>query len=112
MIVPVLTSLDAVTAGDALGRIEENASCFAVAQPRGGNQTAVLSSEAFSRGFQCVGHAPMYHFFFAAVNYGRAYEDARAEEITAIEKREARKYVRFDLPEHGTLRQAESDGVG
>ena len=68
MIVPVLTSLDTVTAADALGRIEENASCLAVAEPRDGNQAAVLLN-ALGKACRTIGHAPMYHFFFAAVNY-------------------------------------------
>ncbi|HUC99359.1 MAG TPA: hypothetical protein VMR88_12815, partial [Candidatus Polarisedimenticolaceae bacterium] len=67
--VPVLTSLNTMPAADAFGRIEENASCFAIAEPRGWNEAAVFSSKAFSRGFQCIAHAPMYHFFFADVNY-------------------------------------------
>jgi hypothetical protein len=74
VIVPVLTSLDTVPAADAFGRIEENASCFAVAEPRGRNQAAVLLNKA--RGLECIAHAPMYHFFFAAVNYWLAYEGA------------------------------------
>ena len=74
VIVPVLTCLDTVTAADAFGRIEEDASRLAIAEPRGRNQAAVLSGKALSRSFQCIVHAPMYHFFFAAVNYWRACE--------------------------------------
>ena len=69
MIVPVLTSLDTVTTADAFGRIEENASRFAIAEPRDRNQAAVLLT-ALGRACQTITHAPMYHFFFAAVNSG------------------------------------------
>lgn len=58
VIVPVLTSLDTVTAADAFGRIEKDASCFAVAEPRGRNQAAVLLN-TLGRAFQTIAHAPM-----------------------------------------------------
>jgi hypothetical protein len=56
-----------VPAADAFGGIEENASCFAIAERGGWNQAAVLSIKALRWGFLSVAHAPMYHFFFAAV---------------------------------------------
>ena len=68
--VPVLTSLNTMPAADAFGRIEENASCFAIPEPRGWNQAAVLLDRIFGRGFHVIAHAPMYHFFFAVVNFG------------------------------------------
>ena len=69
MIVPVLTSLDTVPAADAFGRIEKNASCLAIPEPGGWNQAAVLFDETFGWGFHVIAHAPMYHLFFAVVNY-------------------------------------------
>ena len=123
VIVPVLTCLDTVTAADAFGRIEEDASRLAIAEPRGRNQAAVLSGKALSRRFQSIAHAPMYHFFFAAVNYWRACEvtegalenveyGTRVEQkCVAIEKREAKEYVRFDLPGH-VLRALSTSRIG
>jgi hypothetical protein len=66
VIVPVFTCLDTVTATDAFGCIEENASRFAIAESRGWNQAAVSFEYSQSRLSVCA-HATMYHFFFAAV---------------------------------------------
>lgn len=77
VIVPVLTSLNTMPAADAFGRIEENASRFAIPEPRGWNQAAVLLEKIFVRGFHVIAHDPMYHFFFVAVNYWRAQGGAR-----------------------------------
>ncbi len=91
MIVPVLTSLDTVTAADAFGRIEENASCFAVPEPRGWNDAAVLFDKTLVRGFHVFAQAPMYHFFFAAVNYRvsrtKAQQTIKGFERTRVEKK-------------------------
>jgi hypothetical protein len=69
MIVPVLTSLDTVPAADAFRRIEQNTSCFAIVEPRGWNQAAILFNITPGPTVLSIAHAPMYHFFFAAVNY-------------------------------------------
>jgi len=70
VIVPVLTSLDTVTAADAFGRVEENTSRFAIEEPRGRNQAAGLLNRGVVQSFEFIEHDSMYHFFFAAVNYG------------------------------------------
>ena len=87
MIVPVLTSLDTVPAADAFGRIEEYASCFAIAERRGWNKAAVLLNKSLGRAFHCLVHAPMYHFFFAAVNYWLADGEGAAELKRIFERR-------------------------
>ena len=75
VIVPVLTCLNTVTAADALGRIEENASRFSVEKFSGWNQVSVLLSQSVGRSVRHAASSVIisnteYHVFFVAVKLG------------------------------------------
>jgi hypothetical protein len=64
-----------VTAADALGRIEENASRFSVEKFSGWNQVSVLLSQSVGRSVRHAASSVIisntdYHVFFVAVKLG------------------------------------------
>src|SRR5712692_1603334 len=77
MVVPVFAGLHAMTATDALGSVEENASRLAIQKPSHGHEITVLLNQSL-RGV--LGHSisfhssilsptpDVYHFLFARVN--------------------------------------------
>jgi hypothetical protein len=74
MIVPIFAGLHAVAAADALGGVEQDASRFAVYEPTGRNEVAVLLNQSLgwigshAASFLESYSLTVYHFRFAPVN--------------------------------------------
>jgi hypothetical protein len=116
MIVPVLTSLDAVTTPYAFGCVEENASRFAVTQSARWDEVAVLLTRSFQGTFSHERPSSysffltpeVYHFLFTTVNYGRGnkevYQLRRWERGYTLGKRRAERGISSSKENRRALR--------